>query len=108
MEISTNSAPRVRGGAERAIEDAYRNLGYAIVEDCCAEWLEAATRIRKLRVKEKYKGLTTGQATTLRHSIAERVKCEMWLYSDECYDLCGYEGKELIANLEKRLKERGY
>ena len=108
MEISTNSAPRVRGGTERAVEDAYKNLGYAIVEDCCAEWIEASIRIKKLRVKEKCKGLTSGQETALRHSIADRVRCEMWLRSDMCYSLCGYEGRELIANMEKRVKEKGY
>lgn len=107
-EISTNSAPRVRGGTERAIEDAYKNLGYAIVEDCCAEWLEAAERIKRLRIREKYKGLTTGQSLILRRSINERIFCELWLESDMCYDLCGYDGETLVENLKMRLKEKGY
>ena len=105
--IAKNEVCRVRGGEERTIMEAWENLGYAIVEDCCAEWIEQTRTMRKLEIKKAWKGLTRGQEILLSHARARRKMCEEWLRTDWCYDLCGYEGDELIENMKERLRDYG-
>lgn len=109
MGVGASCSPsRVRGGSEQSIDEAWENLGYAIVEDCCQQWLECAITIKKLEVRRAWKPLTKGQETVLAHAVGDKRLCEEYLNSDICYDICGYTGKELIENLKERVHDRGY
>lgn len=103
--LRTKKTPSKKGGEVRAIEDAWRNLGFATVEDCCSEWLEAAKKEYKLKVKEKRIGLKEGERFRLARAQGTKLMCERWLKSDFCYALCGMEGELLIEKLNERVKE---
>lgn len=103
--ISSKKMPSKRGGENRAIDEAWRNFGFAIVEDCCAEWLEAAKKEYKLELKRKVVGLKEGEVFRLAKAKGARMSCERWLKSDFCYSLCEIEGDLMIESLNERLKE---
>lgn len=87
------------------IDEAYANLGYAIVNDACEEWLTCVKGIRKLEKRAKEKGLTEWDKVHLSRLEGAMCQTEKWFYGDFCYMLCGIEGDVIMEGLRKRVSE---
>lgn len=90
----------IRAFCIKSVDDGYEELGYAILLDCCREWMSYA------RIYKAYANKTGKRARTYARAAQNRMfACEKWLRSEMCFAICGHDGEEVIAHLKDRIAE---
>lgn len=84
------------------IDKAYKELGMAVVEDACVEWVENARLILKYKTKKKLYGLTKYQEELLAGLTGRNEALERFIQSDWGETLSGLDGKLIVDKLHER------
>lgn len=85
-----------------AINEGYKNLGYAVVTDAVEEWDEVTRTIHRLEVKKKLYKLTETQEAKLTGLRGRKHALEAFLMSDWGESLGNMDGKTLVTLLNER------